>query len=129
MRRRRQHRRTLAARGAAGVLYVAAVVWLASPTWRPPSPQTPPAGVERRAAAPRPIAVVSLSVTTGLPLGLPVEQVGTSESSGSTDSSAGSTDASTGSGGTASQPSSDASGGTTSTPAEPSPKRLVGFEG
>lgn len=129
MRRRPQPRRTLAARGVAALVYAAAIAWLASPTWRSPSPQAPPAGVERPAAGPTRIAVGLIAPTAALPSALPAQQTGAGTG---TVAATGSSVPATGSSGSStpspqpsqpSQPSS--SGGGTSKPA----KQVVGFEG
>lgn len=120
MRRRRQRRRTLAARGAGGLVYVAAIVWLVSPAWRPPRPQAPPAGVERPAASPTRIAVGRITPTAALPQTLPAQQAATGTTTGSTAGSSGSSTPVP----QPSQPST--SGGSTR---RASSKQVVGFEG
>jgi len=123
MRRRRQRRRTLAARGIAGLLYAAAVVWLVSPTWRPPRPQTPPAGVERPAARSPRIAVGRIAPTAALPQTLPAPTSARTDTGTTTDSAAPVT-GSDGSSTSSPQPSS--SGGSTR---RTSATKVVGFEG
>jgi hypothetical protein len=112
-----------------GLIYAAAIVWLVSPTWRPPSSKPSPAGIERRAAAAPRIAIKPIGPAKALTVRLPAQPVGADATTGSTvpsASSGGGSSQSGSSGGSTSTPSTGTP--STTTPTETPTKRVISVE-